>query len=47
MAIDDHLDDTEQALELGENARARCLERYSFERVGEQLSRVVRTVSDG
>lgn len=46
-AIDELLGDTEQALELGENARARCLERYSFERVGEQLSNVVKRVSDG
>jgi glycosyltransferase involved in cell wall biosynthesis len=46
-AIDDLLQDEQQALELGENARARCLERYSYRRVGEQLSAVVSTVVPG
>jgi glycosyltransferase involved in cell wall biosynthesis len=46
-AIGELLDDGQQALELGANARARCLERYSFERVGEQLSAVVSAVAPG
>jgi hypothetical protein len=29
----------------GENARARCLERYSFERIGEQLAGIVGAVA--
>jgi glycosyltransferase involved in cell wall biosynthesis len=44
-AIEDLLGDEEQARELGEKARARCLERYSYERVGEQLAEVVGAVA--
>jgi glycosyltransferase involved in cell wall biosynthesis len=40
-AIRDLLDDRPQADELGANARARCLERYSFERIGAQLAAIV------
>jgi glycosyltransferase involved in cell wall biosynthesis len=43
-AINELLDDGDQARELGDNARARCLERYSYERVGEQLAEIVGSV---
>jgi glycosyltransferase involved in cell wall biosynthesis len=45
VAIDDLLRDEPQARELGDRARARCLERYSYERVGEQLAEIVRAVA--
>jgi glycosyltransferase involved in cell wall biosynthesis len=45
VAINDLLDDGAQAGELGDRARARCLERYSFERVGEQLAEIVGSVA--
>ena len=44
-AIEDLLQDGAQARELGDRARARCLERYSFERVGEQLAGIVGAVA--
>jgi glycosyltransferase involved in cell wall biosynthesis len=44
-AIECLLEDAEQAGELGARARARCLERYSFERVGEQLAGIVGSVA--
>jgi glycosyltransferase involved in cell wall biosynthesis len=44
-AIEDLLEDGAQARELGDRARARCVERYSFERVGEQLSGIVDSVT--
>ena len=40
-AIEDLLRDEAQARELGNRARTRCLERYSFERVGAQLAEIV------
>ncbi len=40
-AIGDLLEDGAQARELGDSARARCVERYSFERVGERLAGIV------
>ena len=43
-AIGELLADTEQAGELGGRARERCVERYSFERVGEQLGRIAGSV---
>jgi glycosyltransferase involved in cell wall biosynthesis len=44
-AIEDLLEDGAQAREFGDRARARCVERYSFERVGEQLSGIVDSVT--
>ena len=44
-AIGELLADADQASELGANARARCLERCSYRRVGERLSGVVRAVA--
>jgi glycosyltransferase involved in cell wall biosynthesis len=44
-AIEDLLRDGAQARELGDRARARCLERYSLERAGDQLAEVVATVA--
>jgi glycosyltransferase involved in cell wall biosynthesis len=46
-AIGELLADSEQAAELGANARARCVERYSYRRVGETLAGVVRAVARG
>jgi glycosyltransferase involved in cell wall biosynthesis len=46
-AIADLLGDTEQAGALGERARARCVARYSYGRVGEQLAGVVNAVAPG
>ena len=43
-AINELLDDEAQARELGDRARARCLERYSYERVGEHLAEIVGSV---
>jgi glycosyltransferase involved in cell wall biosynthesis len=43
-AIEELLEDGAQAGELGDRARARCLERYSYERVGEQLAEIVGAV---
>jgi glycosyltransferase involved in cell wall biosynthesis len=40
-AIADLLEDEAQARELGARARARCVERYSLERIGAQLFAVV------
>ena len=40
-AIEDLLRDEAQARSLGNRARTRCLERYSFERVGAQLAEIV------
>jgi glycosyltransferase involved in cell wall biosynthesis len=44
-ALADMLMDGEQARELGDRARARCLERYSFERVGERLAGIAGSVA--
>jgi glycosyltransferase involved in cell wall biosynthesis len=44
-AIGELLADSEQAAELGANARARCVERCSYRRVGETLAGVVRAVA--
>jgi glycosyltransferase involved in cell wall biosynthesis len=44
-ALGELLADRAQARELGDRARARCLERYSFERVGEQLAGIVGSVA--
>ena len=44
-AINDLLEDGAKARELGARARARCLERYSLERVGDQLAEVVGAVA--
>jgi glycosyltransferase involved in cell wall biosynthesis len=46
-AIAELLADTEQARELGASARARCVERCSYERVGEQLAGVVGAAAGG
>jgi glycosyltransferase involved in cell wall biosynthesis len=43
-AIRELLADRDQAGELGERARVRCLTRYSFERVGERLAGIVGSV---
>jgi glycosyltransferase involved in cell wall biosynthesis len=43
-ALVDLLRDEAQARELGDRARARSLERYSFERVGERLGEIVGAV---
>ena len=40
-AIEELLKDTAQACELGARARARCVERYSLERIGAQLATIV------
>jgi glycosyltransferase involved in cell wall biosynthesis len=44
-AIENLLQDGALARELGDRARARCLERYSFERVGDQLAEIVGSVA--
>ena len=44
-AIGDLLVDGAEARELGDRARARCLERYSLERVGDRLAEVVGAVA--
>ena len=44
-AINDLLEDGAKARALGARARARCLERYSLERVGDQLAEVVGAVA--
>jgi glycosyltransferase involved in cell wall biosynthesis len=44
-ALGELLADSAQARELGDRARARCLERYSYERVGEQLAGIVGSVA--
>jgi glycosyltransferase involved in cell wall biosynthesis len=44
-AIGDLLEDRAQARELGDTARGRCVERYSFERVGEQLTGIAGSVA--
>jgi glycosyltransferase involved in cell wall biosynthesis len=44
-AIAELLRDEEQARELGARARERCLQRYSYARVGEQLAEVVGAVA--
>jgi glycosyltransferase involved in cell wall biosynthesis len=46
-SIGELLADAEQARELGAKARARCLERCSYRRVGERLAEVVRSVAAG
>jgi glycosyltransferase involved in cell wall biosynthesis len=43
-ALEDLLEDKAQARELGDRARARSLERYSYEGVGEQLAGIVGAV---
>ena len=44
-ALGELLADRAQARELGDRARARCLERYSYERVGEQLAGIAGSVA--
>ena len=44
-AISELLSDPEEARALGELARARCLERYSMQRIGERLSEVISRVA--
>jgi glycosyltransferase involved in cell wall biosynthesis len=44
-AISDLISDPHAARALGERARARCLERYSMQRVGETLGELVRQVA--
>jgi glycosyltransferase involved in cell wall biosynthesis len=46
-AIWDLLEDRPQAAELGAQARARCVERYSLERVGAQLAEIVDGLAAG
>lgn len=44
-AIANLLEDGDRARELGARARARCVERYSLERIGEQLGELVGAVA--
>jgi glycosyltransferase involved in cell wall biosynthesis len=46
-AVGDMLEDRPQAAELGAKARARCVERYSLERVGAQLAEIVGGLAAG
>jgi len=46
-AISDILNDPEEARALGQRARARCLEHYSMQRVGERLLDVANRVLRG